>query len=526
MAQIRKVLIVGGGTAGWLVACYLARAMRSVDPQAVQVHLVESDRIGLLGVGEATFPSIRGTLAAIGLDERRFLDGAHATYKQGIHYRHWVRPPGTPGRDAFFHPFSLPSQRPGGPELLPYWLLGEAPAELSFAEAVAMQSRLVEHGRAPKRPQDPDYQGPLNHAFHFDAACFARVLAEHGTGALGVQRHVATVERVELDGRGAIARVVTREHGAMTADLYVDCTGLSGRLIGEAMESPFRSRGDVLFADRAVAMQVPYARPDAPIPSYTIATAQEAGWTWDIGLQQRRGVGYVYSSRHTDDSRAERVLRDYLGSAADGLEPLRLAFRTGYRPRHWRHNCVAVGLAGGFVEPLESTGIALVELGAYLLTHALPADLDDLPRIARHYNAMMVARYERIIDFIKLHYCLSQRRDTPFWADNADAASIPQSLRDKLAWWRHRPPHRLDFVGDLEMFQVASWQYVLYGMEFRTDLEPMRHAYPRVAEARQEFAMIQQVAARALGDLPDHRALVERMVREHRERAGRSHAAA
>ena len=526
MARLKKVLVVGGGTAGWLVACYLAKAMRSSDPSAVQVHLVEAENIGLLGVGEATFPSIRGTLAAIGLDERRFLDGAHATYKQGIHYRHWVRPPGAPGREAFFHPFSLPSQRPGGPELLPYWLLGEAPAGLSFAEAVAMQTRVVQHQRAPKRPQDGDYQGPLNHAFHFDAACFAKVLAEHGTEVLGVHRHVATVERAELDERGAIARLITTELGAMTADLYVDCTGLRGHLIDGAMQSPFHSRADVLFADRAVAMQVPYERADAPIPSYTIATAQEAGWTWDIGLQQRRGVGYVYSSRHSDDARAEQVLRDYLGASAEGLTALRIRFETGYRPEHWRHNCVAVGLAGGFVEPLESTGIALVELGAYLLTHALPADLDDLPRIARHHNAMMVARYERIIDFIKMHYCLSQRGDTPFWIDNADPASIPPALQDKLALWRHRPPHRLDFVSDLEMFQVASWQYVLYGMEFHTDLEPMRHAYPQADEARREFAAIQQVAQHALGDLPDHRAFVERMVGEHRERAGRRHAAA
>jgi tryptophan halogenase len=220
------------------------------------------------------------------------------------------------------------------------------------------------------------------------------------------------------------------------------------------------------------------------------------------------------------------VLRGYLGTAAEGLTPLRIRFETGYRPEHWRHNCVAVGLAGGFVEPLESTGIALVELGAYLLTHALPADLDDLPRIARHYNAMIEARYERIIDFIKLHYCISQRRDTRFWIDNTDPASIPQTLQDKLELWKYRPPHRLDFVGDLEMFLVASWQYVLYGMEFHTDLEPMRHAYPHVEAARREFAAIQQVAGRALDDLPDHRAFVERMCAEFQQRAGRKHAAA
>jgi len=520
MSRIQKILVVGGGTAGWLTACYLAKTLNSAASASIQVELVESPNIALLGVGEATFPSIRGTLAAIGLDERRFLVGANATFKQGIQYVNWLRTPGTAGADRFFHPFSQPSQRPGSPELLPYWLLGGAPEGTSFADAVTMQQRLIDHGRAPKRANDPDYQGPMNHAYHFDAACFAKVLAEHGQ-QLGITRHLATVERAELDDSGAIARIVTREIGDLKADLYVDCTGLRGALIGGAMQSPFHSRRDVLFVDRAVALQVPYQQPDAPILPFTRATAQEAGWIWDISLQTRRGIGYVYSSRHADATRAEDIIRRHVGEQAAGLEALHLKFETGYRPEHWRRNCVAVGLAGGFVEPLESTGIALVELGAYLITHLLPGDLDDVERSARHYNQMMVARYERIIDFIKMHYCLSQRRDHAFWVDNADAASIPQTLQDRLALWRHRPPHRLDFVTDLEMFMPASWQYVLYGMEFKTDLEPMRSAYTQMDAAQREFAMIQQMAGHALNDLPDHRALVEKLCREHAQRAAR-----
>jgi tryptophan halogenase len=228
----------------------------------------------------------------------------------------------------------------------------------------------------------------------------------------------------------------------------------------------------------------------------------------------------VYSSRHTTDERAEEVFRRYVGAAGEGLKALHIKFETGYRPEHWRKNCVAVGLAGGFVEPLESTGIALIELATYLLTHLLPGDTDDMESAARHFNEMMIARYDRIIDFIKMHYCLSQRRDSPFWIDNADPASIPQTLKDKLAKWKQRPPHRLDFVSDLEMFMTSSWQYVLYGMEFHTDLEPMRSAYPHLDAARQEFAMIQQAALRALDDLPDHRALVEQLCREHEKGGG------
>ncbi len=517
MSRLKKILIVGGGTAGWLAACYLAKVLNTRSGDGVQIDLVESPDIGLLGVGEATFPSIRGTLSAIGLDERRFLAGATATYKQGIRFVDWVRPAGAPGRDHYFHPFSLPSQRAGGPELLPYWLLGAAPESMAFAEAATMQKFLADHGRGPRRPSDPDYQGPMNFAYHFDAAKFAAVLAEHGQ-ALGVRRHLAMVERAELDPQGAIARVVTREQGTFTADLYVDCTGLRSRLIGQTMQSPFLSRRDVLFADRAVAMQVPYARADAPIPSFTISTAQEAGWIWDIGLQHRRGIGYVYSSRHTDDTRAEEVFRRYIGAAAEKLEPLHIKFETGYRPEHWRRNCVAIGLAGGFVEPLESTGIALIELATYLLAHLLPGSADDMERASRHFNSMMAARYERILDFIKMHYCLTQRRDSAFWIDNTDAAGIPETLRDRLALWRHRPPHRLDFVTDLEMFLPASWQFVLYGMEYRTDLTPMRSAYPRSEDARLEFTTIQQAARHALDDLPPHRALVEQMCREHAQR--------
>jgi len=258
-------------------------------------------------------------------------------------------------------------------------------------------------------------------------------------------------------------------------------------------------------------MQVPYPAADTPIPSYTISTAHEAGWTWDIGLQQRRGIGYVYSSRHTSDERAERVLRDYVGPAADGLAPRALKLDVGYRERTWIGNCVAIGLSAGFLEPLESSGIGLVEFGTYLVGYLLPA-LEDLDTAAAAFNEMMCARFERIVDFLKLHYAITRRTDTAFWRDNADPASWPPSLRDKLALWRSRPPHRLDFVADLEMYPSSSWQYVLYGMGYPTDLAGRHAAWPRVEEARRELAMIPQVAQRALQDLPDHRALVQAMV--------------
>ena len=515
MKPIKQVLIVGGGTAGWLTAAFLARTLDVANDGGIAITVVESADIGTIGVGEGTFPSIRATLAAIGIDEARFIRECSATFKQGVKFVDWVRAPGTPGANHYFHPFSMPSQKPGGPELLPYWLRGAAGPGVALAEAVTMQKRVADASHGPKRFSDADFMGPMNYAYHFDAGRFAALLCEQAK-ALGVKHIAATVERVNLDENGAIASLDTRERGVLQADLYVDCTGFRAGLIGDALGSPFTSLGDQLFVDRALAVQVPYADADTPIPSYTISTAHEAGWTWDIGLHRRHGVGYVYSSRHCDDARAEEVLRNYIGPAAEGLNARLLKLKIGYRKAQWVKNCVAVGLAGGFLEPLESSGIGLIESAAYLIAYLLPRD-GNLAPAAKHFNEVMGARYERIVDFIKMHYCLTRRQDSRFWIDNADPASIPASLQEKLAMWRYRPPHRLDFIVDLEMYTPASWQYVLYGMEYATEYPGNGSLFGRTEEARREFQAIRQLSQHAVADLPPHRALVEAMC----ERAAR-----
>jgi tryptophan halogenase len=271
----------------------------------------------------------------------------------------------------------------------------------------------------------------------------------------------------------------------------------------------------VLFNDRALALQVPYARENTPIPSYTVSTAREAGWIWDIGLHQRRGTGYVYSSRHTSDARAEQVLLEYLGPAANGLSPRLLKLLPGYREQPWVGNCVAIGLSGGFLEPLESSGIGLIETAAYLVSYLFPFDGAMQP-VARRFNTMMRERYERVVEFLKMHYALSRRTDSAYWRDNTDAATIPEGLREKLSMWRSRAPHRLDFIADHEMYQVASWQFVLYGMEFETRLAGAGHDRPE--DARREFETLRALQPRAVADLPDHRQYVEHLC----QRAGAS----
>ncbi len=356
---IDEILIVGGGTAGWLTAAYLAK-----HRSGSRITLIESSEIPTIGVGEGTFPTIARTLASLGVDEAAFMRGSGAAFKQGIKFVDWGRAVENGRHSHYYHPFALPRE-PDGLDLLPYWLGGEA-GGASYADAVTLQERVCEAGRAPKRASDAEFRGPMNYAYHLDAARFGNYLSGVARAA-GVVHLTGTVDDVELDEQGAIASVVTREHGKLTAGLFIDCTGFRSTLLGRALGVPFLDKNDVLFVDRAVAVQVPYGSEWAAIPPYTISTAHEAGWTWDIALAERRGIGYVYSSRHTDESRAEAVLRNYVGGAADNLPVRHLKMQVGWRERHWVKNCVAVGLSGGFLEPLESTGIILIEAAAHMI---------------------------------------------------------------------------------------------------------------------------------------------------------------
>lgn len=503
----RSILIVGGGTAGWLTAAYLARHFDLPNQAQIEITLLESPEIGIIGVGEGAFPTMRTTLKFLGIDETRFLRATSATFKQGIRFVDWVQPPRNGCRAHFFHPFEAPFYNDGA-SLVPYWLLQDEATRTPFAEAMTFQNRVADAGRAPKRAHEDDFDGPLNYAYHFDAAGLVTVLAERAR-ELGVHHVTGTLDRALLGADGAIERVETTEHGPLSADLYIDCSGFRAELIGAALGSPFRSARDTLFTDRAIACKLPYDRADAPIESFTIATAHEAGWLWDIGLAGARGIGCVYSSAHLDDDRAAEILSHYVGPGIADIATRHITFEPGYRPQHWVRNCVAVGLAGGFMEPLESTGVVLIEAAAAMIAELFPhAGPVDAP--ARRFNELMAARYDAIASFLKLHYCLS-RRPEPFWRDNADPATIPERLRDLLGQWRHRPPGRFDFTLDVESFAFFNYQYILYGMGFRTDLGLDRDDYPNVEAAERVFARIRGFGERAIQDLPGHRALIERI---------------
>src|ERR1700761_575178 len=410
MATDLGIVIAGGGTAGWLTACYLQRALGS-GGAAPPITVIELPEIGIIGVGEGTFPTIRTTLSTLGIDEARFLRESSATFKQGVRFDDWVQTPQGGRHSHYFHPFEFP-HRVEGAELLPFWLMGEAGPGIDFADAVTIQKKVADASLAPKRAHESNYRGPLNYAYHFDAFRFAALLAtvakERGV------RHISdTIESVQLDETGAISGLTTRASGVVRANLYVDCTGFRAKLIGETLKQPLRSCKNALFTDRAVTCQVPNEGADTPIASYTIATGHEAGWTFDIGLNNRRGIGYVYSSAHSTDEQAEKILRGYIGPASEGKAARVLKFEAGYREQQWVRNCVAVGLSAGFFEPLESTGIMLIEVAAAMIADFYPwsADFDAASRL---FNGLMGRRFEKVVNFLKMHYCLT-RRTEPFW---------------------------------------------------------------------------------------------------------------
>jgi tryptophan halogenase len=503
---VNRILIVGGGTAGWITAGYLARTLGAQFPQGVRITLVESAEIGILGVGEGTFPTIRKTLRRIGVDETSLIRECSTSFKQGAKFVHWRYPPGSGQPDHYFHSFQITHQ-PTGLDLLPYWLLGVAGTHVNWDEVNTPQKRAADANRAPKLIDHPDFEAPLNYAYHFDAAKLAAFLRRQAI-ASGVQHIVATVDAVNLREDGFIRSVTTRTHGELEADLFIDCTGFRAQLIGATLGVPYKSCRSVLFCDTALAMQVPYGRPNAPIASYTIATAHESGWIWEIGLENRRGIGNVYSSAHMDDARAEQILRAHVGTAGEELPIRKIRFDAGYREINWKKNCIAIGLSSGFFEPLEATGIVFTEVAAVLLSNLFPWG-GDLEIAAKQFNGIMRRRYERALDFIKLHYCISERRDSPFWRDNVDPASTPESLRELLRMWRHRPPGTIDIDHNIDLFAEASWQYVLYGMGYKTDLSPRAGTLRFYDEARAAFAEVRRQAEFACRTLPSNRELIQ-----------------
>ncbi len=503
--SVKNVLIAGGGTAGWMAALYLAKTIGTDPKSGIQITLVESNDIRTVGVGEGTFPSIKTTLDTMGISETDFITHCDATFKQGIRFNNWTNNPADLPGDYYQHLFDPCHEMLGRFSMAPYWAMG-GNDNVSYSESVTVQHNNVEQALGPKINGDRSYFGGFQYAYHLDAGKLAQFLKTKAL-ALGVIHVVGTIQNVNQGENGLIESVDLNDKSQLAADFFVDCTGFASLLIGKTLDRDMTPISNQLFVDKAVTVQVPYSSEKAPIPSTTLTTAHEAGWTWDIGLRERRGIGYVYSSAHTDDDRAAHILRHYVPEA-DPADFRVIKMKTGYRRQSWHKNCVSIGLAGGFLEPLEATGIIFIEAALWLLAQYFPRD-SEFEILSKHFNQAMQTRYANAISFLKMHYCLSQRTDHAFWADNRDPETIPDDLKVQLEMWRHRFPHRFDFNLGHETFGHDSYKYVLLGMGAIPDITNNKSAFPHQDMAKRHFKLIRDAAKQATGSMMSHRNLIE-----------------
>ena len=509
--DIKNIVIVGGGSAGWLVASILAARFKPSD-LGIRVTLVESPNVPSVGVGEGTWPSMRTTLKNIGISEAEFIRECDASLKQGTWFKDWVDVGDTP----YYHPFSLPEGF-DSVNLAEHWLAGTA-GDISFAEAVTPQFSVCENGRAPKQIGIPNYAYTVNYGYHLDAGKFAGLLTRNATQHLNVKHISADVTGVLNDAEGYITAVQTEQMGEVSGDLFIDCTGFQSLLLGQHYKVPLTSQQHHLFNNAAVAVQVPYADQNDSIAATTRSTAQTNGWVWDIGLQNRRGVGHVFSTDYQSPQETEQKLDEYLKHTGrpeglSGLSPRLLEFEPGYREQFWVKNCLAIGLSAGFIEPLEASALVLIELSANALADRMPRDRDAMQIIAKRFNAEFLGRWRQIIDFLKLHYVLSSRSDSRYWRDNRLASSIPDTLRENLSLWQTQPPWYHDDLRRDDMFPAASYQYVLYGMGFKTNsaLHTLRDDDVQRELAIRLFSETRKKAQRFGQHLPPNRYLMDQV---------------
>ncbi len=473
--RVKRIAIVGGGTAGWIAASVLARALPG---SGCAITVIESPDIGTIGVGEATIPPIIDLLNFLKIDHADFVQHTQSTYKLGIKFTDWLHighsywhPFGTFGVNINRRPFHHAWQRAKS--------AGMAPRFNDFSLCAAL-------GDAGKfRFPDASAQGPvagLRYALHFDAGLVARYLRAYSE-RLGVVHLAQTVVSATQRADGCIDEIIFGDGSRLQADLYIDCSGFRGLLIEQTLQTGYVPWTDVLPCDRAVAVQTQMASGRAP---YTQATARDAGWRWRIPLQHRAGNGHVYSSAHTSDADAMDDLLVAVGERTL-VEPRLLRFVAGRRKLFWNRNCVALGLASGFIEPLESTSIHLATRGVYNLLEHFP-DLNFDQSNIDAYNREEIEEMERIRDFIVLHYCLTRRDDTPFWND-CRSMKLPDSLTERIELFkgtgRIRPK-----AG--ELFTDLSWFYIFEGMGVQpasydplldvVDMAQLRHMLGELAE--------------------------------------------
>ena len=495
-SPLKKIVIVGGGTAGWMSAAILSRYL---GPSGTSITLIESEAIETIGVGEATIPYIQNFIEMLDIDEAQFLQETKATYKLGIEFVDW----GQIG-DRYIHPFGEYGVPLGQLPFYHFWSRMRSTGDTNPLESYSLNIVAARAGKFIRPVEDQtSLASRISYAYHFDATLFGAFLRRYAEG-LGAQRIEAKVVDATLEPEtGHIFSVKLEDGRSVEGDFFIDCTGLRGLLIEKTLGVPFKDWSEFLPMDSAVAVQTEVIEPPKP---YTIATAREAGWTWRIPLQNRVGNGHVFSSKFTDESTATDLLLKVL-DAEPITEPRLIKFSTGRRESFWKGNCLALGLSSGFLEPLESTSIHLIQEGLVRFVALMP-DTSFNPANAIEYNRVMGMTYDRIRDFILLHYVATRRDDTEFWryVQNLELSDILQHRITLL----NKAGHYVDYEYDL--FKLDSWLAVMEGQ----GLGPT--VYNQVADEidaqqlTQTMAQLRHAISEITKQMPTHKQYIEKVI--------------
>ncbi len=456
-APVTSITIVGGGTAGWMTALLLYTNLNRYRKPSdrIKVTLIESPNIPTVGVGEATVPNMPRTLVECGISESQFFRTCNSSFKLGVLFDHWnVDEDGKPIQ--FVNPFMEPPLV-DGVEMAAYYLKFGA-GDLDFVRLFAPSLDLFDEQCGPRGFRTAEFSRDTSYAYHLDAGKFAGLLREVCVKR-GVTHIYDNLQEVEQDERGYVSALQLEKTGKVPVELVIDCTGFRGLVINQVLGGEFINYSKYLANDKAMAVQIPHS--NDKIEPMTRATALGAGWSWRVPLYNRIGTGYVYSSAHRTDEEARDEFMAFLGPAAEGLEPRVIPMRIGRNRETWIKNCVAIGLSGGFIEPLESTAIHMIDMAVRQLITHFPDQSYAAP-LRKSYNRQTQALFDEVLDFICLHYRLGNRTDSLYWIDAREELQIPDRLAENLELWKHALP-MIFHLDTASFFGVGTYHSVLIG---------------------------------------------------------------
>ncbi|WP_169567489.1 tryptophan 7-halogenase [Sneathiella limimaris] len=463
---ITEITIVGGGTAGWLTAAFLVRYMNANKKESpTKITLIESPNVPTIGVGEATVPSMSDLLRSLAISEREFFRRCNASFKLGVRFVNWSHDH-KGNATSFIHPFDGNSAQLGGQNpAYHFHKFGGPNGKRNIDDVLSASVGAIRAKRGPKTLDQGDYEKTLNYAYHLDAGKFAEFLRDISIER-GVNHVLDDVEAVNLDEKGFVSSLTLQRNGEHPIQLVVDCTGFKGVIINEALGVKRQDYSKYLLNNRALAVQIPH-EDVTQIEPCTTSTALGAGWVWNVPLFNRVGTGYVFSSDFRSDDEAIAEFLAHLGPRGEGAEPRAIPVHIGGMEKTWEKNCIAIGLSAGFIEPLESTAIYMIENSIKMLLLNFP-DMSFPASLARRFNETTDRMMESIRDFIVLHYCINNRQDSEYWRVAREEMEIPDSLAEMLDEYQHTLPLTTPFDRTF-LFNRMSFETVLFAKDYFKD---------------------------------------------------------